>query len=631
MSTSSNDVRPLRPRKNAPRPRHADKPPEHDSEPGVIAENPVPTKPVRPYDPLPPTTISPQVAKTLDRMFHANTANYTGGIDPRVLPLAYLDWWVKLAWSPGTHARLVEKAARKAVRISVFASRALADPNTPPAIEPLPQDSRFRSPLWKVWPYNVISQSFLLTQQWWDNATTGVPGLARDHKNIVTFVTRQLLDVVSPANFPLTNPEVGDATFRQGGANLLRGWSNWWDDWTRLAAGQKPAGTERFVPGRQVAVTPGKVVYRNHLIELIQYTPATPEVHAEPVLVVPAWIMKYYILDLSPHNSLVKFLVDHGHTVFMISWRNPTSEDRALGMEDYRRLGIMSALDTIGAIEPQRRVHAVGYCLGGTLLSIAAAAMARNKDERLKSLTLLAAQTDFSEAGELMLFVNEAQVNFLESMMWDRGVLDAQQMSGAFQLLRSNDLIWSRIVHEYLMGERHEPNDLMAWNADQTRMPYRMHSEYLRKLFLNNDLAAGRFQVDNRPVAISDISVPLFAVGTVKDHVAPWPSVFKITLQASCPHVTFVLTSGGHNAGIVSEPGHPRRSYRIASRHGGRGYIDPDTWQRTTARHNGSWWPAWEKWLQRQSSGLSAAPPMGAPDSGYPVICDAPGTYVFQT
>jgi len=587
-------------------------------------------KPGCPRYALPPSNFSPQVAVTLDRLFNASVANYTGGTDPRVIPLAFLDWWVKLSWSPGTHARLTEKAVRKMVRFSLYATQSLADPNAPPAVEPLPQDQRFRAPGWQNWPFNWMSQSFLLTQQWWANATTGVPALRKNEKDIVTFVTRQMLDLASPSNFPHTNPEVLEAILKEGGANLTRGWNNWWDDWLRLSRGQNAAGTERFQPGKQVAVTPGKVVFRNHLIELIQYSPTTKQVHPEPLLIVPAWIMKYYILDLSPHNSLVRYLVGKGHTVFMMSWRNPTSEDRNLGMEHYRREGIMAALNAIGSILPDQPVHVAGYCLGGTLLAIAAAAMSRDGDRRLKTVTLLAAQTDFSEAGELMLFVNETQVSFLESMMWDRGVLDSRHMSGAFQLLRSNDLIWSRMVRDYLLGNRQMPNDLMAWNEDQTRMPYRMHSEYLRKLFLDNDLAAGRYEVDGRPVAISDIHAPIFAVGAEKDHVSPWKSVYKINLQANSQEVTFLLSAGGHNAGIVSEPGHPRRWYRLATRSGARSYMDPDTWQQKTRLHDGSWWPAWEAWLAQRSSPPVEPPPMGATDSGFPVLCEAPGTYIFQ-
>jgi len=579
---------------------------------------------------LPRSVISPEVAQTWDRMFNAAMAKSTAGLDPRVILLAYLDWWVKLAWSPGTHARLTEKAMRKWARIGLFLAQRIGDREPQRVIEPLPQDKRFRDPAWRKWPYNLLSQSFLLTQQWWANATTGVPALSREHKNMVTFVTRQLLDMVAPSNFAWTNPEVRQATLREGGANLVRGWRNFADDWQRALTGRKPAGTERFEPGKSVAVSPGKVVYRNHLIELIQYAPTTSDVYAEPVLIVPAWIMKYYILDLSPHNSLVRYLVEQGHTVFMISWRNPTEEDRDLGMDDYRRLGVLDALDAIGNIVPDTRVHAVGYCLGGTLLAIAAAALARDGDERLQTITLLAAQTDFNEAGELMLFMSEAQVSFLESMMWDRGVLDTQQMSGAFQMLRSNDLIWSRMVRDYMLGERRPPNDLMSWNADTTRLPYRMHSEYMRELFLNDSLAEGNYRVDGKAIAINDIRIPIFAIGTETDHVAPWKSVYKINLLANSQEVTFLLTSGGHNAGIVSEPGHSGRSYRIGSRSSHEAYVDPETWYERVPRNEGSWWPAWQQWLVRYSTARVAPPPMGAPGAGYPVLDEAPGSYVHQ-
>ena len=574
-----------------------------------------------------------EIPVTLDRMVNANLARATAGISPTVVTLAYLDWLIHLGLAPGKQALLAEKAVRKGLRLALYAAKSLQDSATPPCIDPLPQDARFSAPAWRQWPFNLFYQSFLLTQQWWHNATTENRGVAKQHEAIVAFVTRQILDIFSPSNSPLTNPEILRATWEEGGQNLVRGWSNFLTDLENRLLGARPdALRDTFVVGRDLAVTPGQVIYRNALIELIQYQPADQRVHAEPVLIVPAWIMKYYILDLTPRNSLIRYLVAQGHTVFTISWKNPEPGDRDLGLEDYRRQGVMAALDAVTRVLPGRQVHAVGYCLGGTLLAIAAAAMARDGDDRLRTLTLLAAQTDFTEAGELLLFINENQIAFLEDMMWDQGYLDAQQMAGAFQLLRSNDLIWSRLVHDYLLGQRQPWNDLMAWNADSTRMPYRMHSEYLRHIFLDNALAAGHYRVDGHPIAITDIRVPLFAVGTAKDHVAPWRSVYKIHLLADAEEVTFVLTSGGHNAGIVSEPGHPGRHYQITCRIEKDRYVDPETWRINTPRQEGSWWPAWQAWLARHSMPSQVPPPpMGAPAQGLPPLCPAPGTYVLQS
>jgi polyhydroxyalkanoate synthase len=400
------------------------------------------------------------LADITDRSLNAAAARLTAGVSPAALAEAYLDWTTHLAFAPGKRLQLVDKAARKAVRFMTYAQRCMLQGGTADCcIEPLPQDRRFVGEDWQKWPYNFIHQSFLLTQQWWHNATTGVRGVTRQHEAVVEFATRQLLDMVSPSNFLLTNPELVQHTLRKGGANFASGFQNLVEDWERAVSGRKPVGTESFEVGGNVAVTPGKVVYRNRLIELIQYEPATDNVRPEPVLIVPAWIMKYYILDLSPQNSLVKYLTEQGFTVFMVSWRNPTAEDRDLGMEDYRTLGVMAAFDAASAIVPNQKIHAVGYCLGGTLLAIAAAAMARDGDDRVQSLTLLAAQIDFTEAGELMLFINESQLAFLEDMMWEQGFLDTRQMAGTFQMLRSNDLVWSYMVRNYLMGERRPMTD----------------------------------------------------------------------------------------------------------------------------------------------------------------------------
>jgi polyhydroxyalkanoate synthase len=579
------------------------------------------------------STIAPTAAAprggTLDGALHRTIAPFTGGISPVALAQAYSDWAQHLLLSPEKQMELVRKSFRQWSRFLGYCAGACVDPDCVACIEPLPQDKRFAGDAWQQWPYNSIYQGFLLTQQWWHVATTGVPGVSRHHEEMASFAARQLLDVFSPANFLWTNPEALERTAREGGMNLARGAMNFAEDWRRRVAGEPPPDAERFRVGREVAITPGKVVYRNRMIELIQYAPATASVRPEPVLIVPAWIMKYYILDLSPQNSLVRYLVGNGYTVFIISWKNPTREDADLGMEDYRRLGVMAALDAVATIVPDRAVHAVGYCLGGTLLAIAAAAMARDGDMRLRSVTLFAAQLDFTEAGELMLFIDESQVRFLEELMAGQGYLDARQMAGAFQLLRSNDLIWSAMVRTYLLGERQPMTDLMAWNADATRMPYRMHSEYLRQLFLGNDFAAARYEVDGRAIAPRDIRTPAFAVSTIMDHVAPWRSVYKIQWLTDAD-VTFVLSTGGHNAGIVNPPGNAARHHQIATHRRSEPHVDADAWQASAVRHEGSWWPCWRDWLHRHSGDPTAPPPMGAAEKGYPPLGDAPGNYVHE-
>lgn len=572
-----------------------------------------------------PTTPSSR-ARDSDRALHATLAPLTGGLSPTALTLAYADWLSHLFWSPARRLELAHDALRRASQVT----EATLFPSAPwSLIAPQPQDRRFSAPEWQQPPFNLMAQSFLLAEEWWHVATTGSRGVSRQNEKIVEFATRQMLDVFAPSNFAATNPEVIRKTLASGGGNIAAGLHNWSEDLLH-AVSHEPLPNTDFKVGRDVAVTPGKVVYRNDLIELIQYAPATGEVRPEPVLIVPAWIMKYYILDLSPHNSLVKYLTDQGFTVFMVSWRNPTEKDRDVSLEDYRRAGVMAALDTIGAIVPGQLIHAVGYCLGGTLLSIAAAAMSRDGDDRLKSITLFAAQTDFTEAGELTLFINESQVAFLEDMMWKRGVLDTTQMAGAFQILRSNDLVWSRMVRDYLMGERSAPNDLMAWNADATRMPYRMHSEYLRKLFLDNDLAEGRYAVDGKAVALSDIHTPMFVVGTLRDHVAPWRSTYKIHLLADA-EITFCLTGGGHNAGIVSPPSPKAHGYQVMVKEADGPYVGPDVWLAEAPHAEGSWWTEWVHWLGARSGEAVAPPRMGLPDADVAALPDAPGSYVLQS
>jgi polyhydroxyalkanoate synthase subunit PhaC len=480
---------------------------------------------------------------------------------------------------------------KDAAGLVLYAARRIVGAEAEPPVAMPAADGRFSDPDWHDLPFVLAAQGFLLADRWWRAATMELHGVTAQHERQVAFMARQWLDVFSPANYPWTNPEVLRRTRAQAGMNLLRGLGHWLDDFGALLTGRRVAATE-FVVGKDVAATPGDVVYRNELMELIQYRPVTDQVRPEPILIVPAWIMKYYILDLSPDNSIVRYLVAAGHTVFMVSWKNPDASYRDVSLDDYRRLGVMAALDAIQEIVPGRRVHACGYCLGGTMLAIAAAKLARDGDLRLASLTLLAAQADFSEAGELMLFIDESELAYLEDLMWDQGYLNTTQMAGAFTLLRSSDLLWSRLVRQYLLGEREVPTDLTAWNADGTRLPARMHAEYLRSLFLENRLSRGRYAVEGRPVVLTDIRVPIFAVGTERDHIAPWQSVYKIRLLSDTD-VTFVLASGGHNVGIVSPPDRPGQHFRTTTMGNADPYLPPDVWLAEAPLRQGSWWPAW--------------------------------------
>lgn len=570
------------------------------------------------------TLISDELAQYIDRQAAAQFGRLAKGLDVRRVALAYVHWWVHLGMAPGKAAQLAELYLRQNAKLGGFAIRSLWQKEAHRAIEPDPGDKRFADEGWRQLPFSLLEQYYLLRRHWWNEATTNVSGLSQRNEDLVNFSTRTLFDSISPYNFPFTNPEVLRATRKSKGSNLLRGaWNLTRDSW-RSRTGKPAKSLESFKVGENLAVTEGKVVYRNRLIELIQYTPTTARVHPEPVLIVPAWIMKYYILDLAEGKSMVRYLLDQGHTVFIISWKNPDKTDKDLGMEDYRRLGPLAALDTVNNLVPERKVHAMGYCVGGTLLSITAAAMARDGDDRLATLTLLAAQTDFSEPGDLRLFINDAQLNWLDGLMWKKGYLEQSKMAGAFQLLRANDLLWQPMVNNYLLGKEATGIDLMAWNADATRMPYTMHNEYLTTLYLENQLAEGKYEVDGVPVAIRDITVPIFAVGTEADHIAPWHSVYKINLLAQPEELTFVLTSGGHNAGIVTPPGHPRRRYRMNTRRPDQRFVAADEWFEQTEPVQGSWWPAWQQWLKSYSGNKAAPPAMGE------ALADAPGTYIYQ-
>jgi polyhydroxyalkanoate synthase len=591
----------------------------------VTDKLPVPVPAPQPAAPEPSPARHPHDA--FDRALRANLARATAGVSPQAATGAWIDWAMHLARAPGRQLELAERATESAWKL--FAQAAGTD-GTDPAFKPGPNDHRFSHQAWAKPPFSLWQQTFLATQDWWDHATTDIPGLRHQDAQRVRFMMRQALDVVSPSNGLFTNPEIIESTVKSHGRALRDGARLLSRDALARLSHETPTAPEGFEIGTHLAATPGTVVFRNHLFELIQYAPQTETVHSEPVLIVPAWIMKYYILDLSPENSLINYLVGQGFTVFCISWVNPGPALRNAGLDDYRSEGVMRALDAVTDLTGSENIHACGYCLGGTILSIAAATMARDGDDRLASLTLLAAQTDFTEAGELMLFLDESQVSLLEDLMCDQGYLDQSQMVGAFRALRSEDLVWSRAVRRYLMGIEDEATDMGTWNADATRMPAQMHSEYLRGLFMENRLTAGRFAVDGRVIALRDITAPIFVVGTEKDHIAPWRSVYKTKLFTESD-LQFVLTKGGHNGGIVSEPGHPHRHYRIGHRVPGALYMDPDTWLASHDPKPGSWWPEWRDWLNRQSSqDTIAPPPAGDAARGYPPLGSAPGTYVLE-
>jgi polyhydroxyalkanoate synthase len=571
------------------------------------------------YDPADP--------EALARSLREQMAAVTGGLAPDVYVNAWWDWYLNLANDPPKQWQILQDAMAKAADNWSFALRG----TTGEPLEAVRGDPRFSGDAWAQWPYNLYARAFNNYADWWRNAWSNVPGVGPESARTLDFMARNAVETVSPANYLATNPELLNATRAEAGQNLIRGFGHWLEDIERTLEGKGPSGTEKFVIGRDVAATPGKVVMRNELVELIQYSPATPTVFAEPVLIVPAWIMKYYVLDLSANNSMVNYLVGKGHTVFMVSWKNPTAADRTLGMDDYLRLGVRASIEAVTAIVPRRRIHAVGYCIGGTLLSIAAAALAAQGDAHLASVTLLAAQTDFSEPGELSVFISPSQLDMLEAAMQRTGVLKSEQMGAAFSMLRSRDLLWTPAVNNYIRGKRDEPNDLMAWNADGTRMPCRMHAEYLRQLYLNNALAKGEFLAEGRRVNLADIRLPLFVVGTETDHVAPWRSVYKVRSLTRSSDYTFLLTSGGHNAGIVSGAVHPRRRHRVHTWLNDTETQTQEAWLEATAPVPGSWWPVWEHWLDQHSSPKRTAPPaLGSPNQGYAPMADAPGDYVRQ-
>ncbi|MFD2207400.1 PHA/PHB synthase family protein [Kiloniella antarctica] len=483
------------------------------------------------------------------------------------------------------------------------------------------KDRRFKDEAWEDNPFfNFIKQSYLLTADSIHKSVKDVEGLDESHALKVDFYTKQFLDALSPSNFLITNPEILKATAETGGQNLLQGLENLIAD---LDKGRiKMTDEDAFTLGENIATTPGEVIYQNELMQLIQYAPTTDKTHTRPLMIIPPWINKFYILDLKAKNSFVKWAVEQGFTVFMISWINPDAKLAEKSFEDYMIKGPLAALDAIEQATGSKEVNAIGYCLGGTLLASTLAYMAEKKDTRIKSGTFFVTMTDFTEAGELRVFIDEDQLVALEKRMAEQGYLDGVEMGTTFNMLRSNDLIWSFVVNNYLLGKTPFPFDLLYWNSDTTRMPAKMHSFYLRNMYLDNKLIQpGAIELDNTPIDLGKVTVPTFMISAKEDHIAPWKSTYANTQHFSGKK-EFVLAASGHIAGIINPPAAGKYSHWINK----ETPETPDEWLDNAVEHPGSWWGHWAQWAKKKSGKLIPARTPGA--GKLKSIEPAPGSYV---
>lgn len=496
---------------------------------------------------------------------------------------------------------------------------------TEPVAEPHHEDRRFKSEAWEGEVFDYIKQSYLLTSNWMQSTVSEVEGLDEKTQKKVDFFTKQYVDALSPTNFVMTNPDVLKTTVESGGENLVNGLRNLLEDMERGNGNLRIKMTDEdaFEVGRDVATTPGKVVFRNELMELIQYTPTTEKVSKTPLLICPPWINKFYILDLRPKNSYIKWAIEQGHTVFVISWVNP---DRELAMKtfaDYMHEGPLAAIDAIKAATGEEKVNAVGYCIGGTLMATALAYMAAKKQDKVKSATFFTTMVDFEEAGDLGVFIDESSLNSLEEKMNERGYLEGREMAGTFNMMKANDLIWSFVVNNYLMGKDPFPFDLLFWNSDSTRMPAAMHSFYLRNMYLDNKLVEpGGIEIDGIKLDLRKIKVPTYIISTREDHIAPWEATYRATQIYSGP-VRFVLSASGHIAGVVNPPAANKYCYWTNDD------LPDDSieWLEGAEQHEGSWWTDWDKWVKPHAGKLTVAARQPG-DGKLDVICDAPGEYV---
>ena len=500
-------------------------------------------------------------------------------------------------------------------------------PPADPVIEPAPGDSRFDDSEWSENPvFDYIKQAYLLNAAWARRMVESIEGLDDDTMQKVDFVSRQIVDAMSPTNFALTNPAVIRETAEQRGENLRRGYENLA---AVLARGKGPLAVDHVPPdafalGTDIALTPGEVVFQNELVQLIQYAPATETVYKRPLLIVPPWINKYYILDLRPQNSFVAWCVAQGYTVFMVSWVNPDERHRDRGFDDYLRDGVLAALDAIERATGESEVTAIGYCIGGTLLAMALAWMGARGDSRVRAATFFAAQVDFVDGGELRVFTDPSTLKLVEGEVERKGFLDGASMAAAFNLLRSNDLVWHYAVEGYLMGRKPRAFDLLYWNADSTRFPARLFFDYLRGMYQENRLATpGAFEVLGRPIDLADVRIPVYLQASRQDHIAPAVSVYKAMNLFSGPR-RFVLAGSGHIAGVVNPP--DRNKYQHWINPGRKRHRSFDEWLAGAEEHPGSWWPDWHHWMSRRSGRRVAARVPGEGD--LVPIEPAPGSYV---
>jgi polyhydroxyalkanoate synthase len=550
----------------------------------------------------------------------------TADMDPLKVGQAFLDMTARMMADPSKMFEAQAALWQDYMRLWQSTTQKLAGNSASPVIEPEADDRRFKAEEWQTNAmFDYLKQSYLLTARWMQSTVNEVDGLDETTAKKVDFYTRQFVDAMAPTNFAMTNPEVVKATLESGGENLVNGLENLIEDMER-GKGRlniKMTDPDAFQVGGNIAVTPGKVVYQNDLLQLIQYAPTTKEVMRRPLLIIPPWINKFYILDLREKNSFIKWATDQGISVFVISWVNPDEALAAKTFEDYMAEGPLAAMDAIEQATGEHDVNVIGYCLGGTLLAATLAVMAAKGDDRVKSATYFTSMIDFAEAGELSVFIDEEQLSYLESKMQEKGYLEGADMATTFNMLRANDLIWSFVINNYLMGKDPFPFDLLYWNSDSTRMPAAMHSFYLRKMYQENLLTKpGAITLQGVPVDLSKVEVPTLILSTREDHIAPWKSTYAGT-RAYSGKVRFILSASGHIAGVVNPPAAGKYCYWTNSKKP----KNPEKWLEKAERHDGSWWPEWVKWLSKYAGGTVPARAPG--DGGLKAIENAPGSYVL--